>query len=134
MAGSKSNYLEAKLLDHVLGAAVYTPPSIVYAALYSVAPDDTGGGTEISGNGYARVPVNNDLINWPLASGTTTKVNGVYFTFPAATASWGTIAAIGIFDAATSGNLLYWADITSATVNTSDIVRIAPSGITITSD
>ena len=35
MAGSKSNYLELKVLDHVLGGGDYTRPAKVYVALYT---------------------------------------------------------------------------------------------------
>ena len=53
MAGF-SDYLEDKVLDHVFGGNAYTAPSTLYVALYTVAPTDTGGGTEVSGGSYAR--------------------------------------------------------------------------------
>ena len=53
MAGF-SDYLEDKVLDHVFGGNAYTAPSTLYVALYTVAPTDTGGGTEVSGGAYAR--------------------------------------------------------------------------------
>lgn len=34
--------------------------------------------------------------------------SGAAVSFPQATASWGTVLAWGVYDAATSGNLLYW--------------------------
>jgi hypothetical protein len=37
-----------------------------------------------------------------------TVTNSAVITFPAATASWGTVVAFGIYDAATSGNLEMW--------------------------
>jgi len=64
MAG-KSDYLENTILDLVYGGVAYTPPAILYVALFSVAPTDAGGGTELSGGGYARVAVPNDLTNFP---------------------------------------------------------------------
>lgn len=44
------------------------------------------------------------------ASGTapSSLTNGGVITFPAATASWGTVVAWGLYDASTSGNLLWW--------------------------
>lgn len=117
MAGSKSDYLEAKLLDHVLGNTPYSAPANVYIALYTTAPTDAGGGVEVVGGNYARVALVNNITNWPNASGTpTSKSNGTIITFPIATASWGTIAAFGVFDASTSGNLLYWATLTAPTL------------------
>ena len=53
MAGF-SDYLEDKVLDHVFGGTAYTAPTTHYVALYTVAPTDTGGGTEVSGGAYAR--------------------------------------------------------------------------------
>lgn len=45
---SKSDYLENKLLDHQLGKTSYTMPT-VYVGLFTAAPSDSGGGTEVSG-------------------------------------------------------------------------------------
>ena len=61
--GSKSNFLELELLDHVLGNAAYTAPGTVWVALYSATPSDTGGGTEVTGGSYARVAVVNNATN-----------------------------------------------------------------------
>ena len=49
-----SDYLEDKVLDHVFGGNAFTAPTTLYVALYTVAPSDTGGGTEVSGGAYAR--------------------------------------------------------------------------------
>jgi hypothetical protein len=105
MPGSKSNFLELELLDHVLGGSAYAAPGTLHVALFTAAPTDAGGGTEVTGGSYARVAVTNNLTNFPSAN---PKVNGTAITFPLATADWGTIVAFGIFDASTSGNLLYW--------------------------
>src|SRR3989304_6558665 len=69
MAGSKSDFLENELLDHVLGNAAYAAPATVYFGLYSVGPSDVGGGTELTGSGYARIAVTNNATNFPAASG-----------------------------------------------------------------
>ena len=53
MAGF-SDYLEDKVLNHVFGGTAYTAPSTLYVGLYTAAPSDTGGGTEVSGGSYAR--------------------------------------------------------------------------------
>ncbi len=111
MAGSKSDYLENKILDHFLGAVTYTPPATVYIAAYTVAPTDAGGGTEVTGGSYARVAVTNNATNFPAAVAGS-KSNGTAINFATATADWGTLVAVGIFDAASGGNLLAWADLT----------------------
>lgn len=120
MAGSKSNYLEDEVLDHVLGGGDYTRPASVYVSLYSVAPTDAGGGTELTSGtapGYARVTVTNNATNWPAASGGV-KSNGTAIDFPANSnivggAAWPTVVAFGIHDASTAGNLLFWATLTT---------------------
>ena len=133
--GSKSDYLENKLLDYVFSATAYTPPATLYVALFTVTPTDAGGGTEVSGGSYARVAVTNNATNFPAASAGS-KSNGTQITFPTPTANWGTIVAFGVFDAVTAGNLLYWGAISpSKTVNNGDPAPyIAVSGLTITED
>lgn len=104
---SKSNYLENEILDHVLGGGDYARPATVYIALYTAAPSDAGGGTEVTGGSYARAAITNNATNFPAASGGS-KANGTNFTFATATASWGTVVAVGVLDAVSGGNLLYW--------------------------
>lgn len=134
MAGSKSDFLENEILDHILGNAAYTAPATVYIALYTVAPTDSGDGTEVSGGAYARVTVTNNATNWPAASAGA-KSNGTTLTFATATASWGTVVAFGIFDALTAGNLLYWADLTTnKAVNNGDTASFNVNDLDITED
>lgn len=119
MAG-KSDFLELEILDHVLGNAAYTAPATVYIALYTAAPTDAGGGTEVTGGSYARVAVANNATNWPAAAAGA-KSNGTAITFPAPTANWGVIVAFTIMDAASAGNQLYNGLITpNKTVNNGD--------------
>lgn len=127
MAGSFSDFLELELLDHVLGAAAYTPPVNVYIALFTVLPDDTGAGTEVTGGDYARVEVVNDDTNWPAASGDpSTKSNGTMVSFVPATADWGTVVGFGVYDDPTAGNMLVWGEVTPN--------QAIPNGITATFD
>jgi hypothetical protein len=134
MTGSKSDYLENQLLDHVLGGPDYTRPATVYVALYTVAPTDVGGGTEVSDGSYARVAVVNNATNWPAASGGATA-NGTEVTFPTATADWGECVAFAILDADSGGNFLYWGDLTVAkTVNNGDTAKFAVGALDVTED
>ena len=119
MAG-KSDYLELKILDGVLGGPDFVRPATAYVALYTVAPSDAGGGTEVTGGSYARVAVTNNATNWPAASAGA-KANGTPITFPAPTANWGVIVAFAILDAAAAGDVLYWGLISpNKTVNNGD--------------
>lgn len=132
MAGSKSDYLENAILDLILGGTALSAPATVYVALFTAAPSDSGGGTEVSGGSYVRKSVTNNSTNWPAASGGS-KSNGTAITFATATASWGTVVAFGIFDASSGGNLLYWADLTaSKTVGSGDTASFAVGALTVT--
>ena len=134
MAGSKSNFLENELLDHVLGNAAYTAPATLYLALFTVAPTDAGAGTEVTGGSYARLSVTNNATNFPAASGGA-KSNGVAFTFVTATANWGTVVAYAIFDALTLGNMLWWADLTvTKAVNSGDTASFPIGDLDFTED
>jgi len=118
MAGSFSDYLENKLLDHVFRDTAFTAPSTLYVGLYTTAPTDAGGGTEVSGGSYARVSCVPASTFAAAASGT-----------------WGTVVAFGIFDQATSGNLLAWGDLTlSKSISSGDIASFAIGDIDITLD
>lgn len=135
MAGSFSDYLEAKVLDHVFGATAYTAPATMYYAAFTAAPSDSGGGTECTGGSYARKAMTNNTTNFPNASGTspTTKTNGADVAFVQATAAWGTVVAIGLFDASSGGNLIAWADLASSKViDVDDTLTIPASSLTIT--
>jgi len=128
MAGSFSDYLEDKLLKHAFTNTTYTPATTLYVGLYTAAPTDAGGGTEVSGNAYARVSV-----AFTVSGTSTLATNSAAVEFAAATAAWGTIVAVGIFDASTSGNLLAWADLTtSKAIDTGDIFRIPAGDLDIT--
>ena len=134
MAGSKSDYLENEILDHVLGGGDYTRPSTVYIALYTTAPTDAGGGVEVSAPSYTRKDVVNNATNWPAAAGGV-KTNGVDIVFATADESWGTIVAFGIFDAIAAGNLLYWGDLTSSRlIDDGDTAFFRAGTLTITED
>lgn len=132
--GSKSDYLENKVLDHVLRVASFTVPAALYVALYTVTPTDAGGGTEVSTGvwtNYARKSA-----TFSTASGGATS-NSNLIDFGAATIS-GTapvVVAFGVFDALTAGNLLYWGALTvNKTINNGDTVTIPIGDLDITED
>ncbi len=121
MAGSKSDFLEDKLINHVLRNTAYTSPTTVYAALYTVTPSDSAGGTEVTGGAYARQAM---AVDAPSPAGETQ--NTAEISFPVATASWGTVLAASLMDAVTAGNLLYWGDVTpNKLVSTDDQFKFA---------
>lgn len=126
-----SDYLENKLIDYLLRGQAFTAPATVYVGLLTSAPTDAGGGVEVTGGAYARVAVSSSLANWAgtqaaastvASSGTSgTTSNNAAITFPAPTANWGSVTHIGIYDAASAGNLLIWSALTVAkTINNGD--------------
>jgi len=126
---SIADYYENKILDHMLRAQAFTPPSTVYVALYTTAPTDAGGGTEVSGGSYARQAV---TFNAASAGSIT---NSADITFPQATTDWGTIVAVGLFDTQTAGNLLWYGNLTtSQTVNNGNIFKISAGNLTVSLD
>lgn len=133
---SFTNYLEAKLLDHVFGGATmdYTAPVTHYLGLaVSVAEDGTIT-SEPSGSNYARVSVTNNGTNWPAATAGS-KASGAVFTFPEASGSWGTLEVFFIADDPTAGNVLAYGDLTvHKTIGDGDQPKFNSGNITITLD
>ena len=106
--------------------------------MYTVTPADVAG-TEVTGGSYARVLVDPTVAtNWLTTQGNTTSPstgtsattsNNAVITFPAPTANWGTITGIGILDAITAGNILFWAPLSlSKVVNNGDPAPTFPAG------
>ncbi len=125
-----SDYAELKLLDYLFGGgAGYTAPANLYLALYSAAPNDAGGGTELMGNGYVRTQVVNDFNSWPSASGGA-KSNLNPITAAAASGAWLAATHFGIFDSSSGGNLLAWGALSSsATLGNGDTFEIPIGGL-----
>src|SRR5512137_1109714 len=127
---SFSDYTENLLLNWLLTTNSATRPTAWFVGLFTAAPSDTGGGTEVTGNGYARVATGTMSI-----SGTaTTASNAAAIEFAAASGgNWGTITHAAIFDASSGGNMLAWAPLTtSRTINSGDVFRIPASSLTVT--
>jgi hypothetical protein len=124
-----TNYAEEKILNLAFRNVAYAPPAAVYAALFIAAPEDTGGGTEVSGGSYTRVAVTFGAA----AEGQITNSSEVNFGM--ATANWGTVSYVAIFDAAAAGNMLvYGAMPSNKTINNGDTTVWPASTLTIVLD
>ena len=122
-----SNHLENALINATLRNTSYTSPATVYAALFTTDPTDAGSGTEVTGGAYARTAI---TFGSP-SNGVTT--NSADVTFPTCTAAWGTVTHMGIYDASTSGNLLYHTPLdASKTVDSGDIFKISSGNLSVT--
>jgi hypothetical protein len=104
-----SDYLENALLNHVFRNTAMTSPTTVYLALFLDDPTDADVGTEVSGGSYARQAL---AFNAP-SGGEVELTSSV--SFPAATADWGLVTHVGIYDAVSSGNLLVHGPMSSST-------------------
>jgi hypothetical protein len=117
-----SDYAEDLLLTYLLTS------STVYVGLYTAAPSDAGGGTEVSGNGYARQAC--------AFAGTSTSgifVNSTGIVFTAAGGDWGTVTHTGIFDG--SGNLLLHAQLAAAKpITNGDTASFTSGTLTVSLD
>ena len=130
--GSFANYLENKVLDHILGKTAYTMPA-AYIVLSTADPTDAGTGlAEPVGGAYARKAT--VAADWAVAAnGATSNANAL--TFPQATGNWGTITHFAIMDAATAGNVLAHGALTlSKAINTGDTATFAAGDLDITLD
>ncbi len=134
-----SDYVENQILDFYLNQGTgaggsITAPSNIYLGLHTADPTDAGSGAEVStsGTGYGRVEITDKFSN---ASGTggSLSSNADITGFTADGANWGTITHIGIWDASTSGNLLFHTALdSSATVNNGDSFQISSGNLTVT--
>lgn len=100
--GIASDYLENELVDHALRGLSFTAPASHYIALFDVDPGDDGtAGTEVSGGSYAR-----EAATFAAPANGTTSNSGIV-TFNTPTADWGNVQGWAVFDAVTSGNMLF---------------------------
>ena len=145
MALAVSNFLADKILNGVFRGQSYTFPTTVYVALYTSNPTAADTGTEVSGGSYARrsvafnAPVsenaeiyNPETGNLITVSRRTVK-NNAEIRFPEATANWNLITHVGIRDALTGGNLLYYGAIKyPKTINVADLMKFSIGDVVLT--
>ena len=123
-----TNYLENALINHLLRNTAYPAPASVQVALFTTNPTETGAaGTEVTGGSYARQVVSTTG-GWAATDGSNgLSSNLADITFPTATANWGTVAFVGIYDSSGTNMLFHGALTASKTVNSGDTFRF-PAG------
>jgi hypothetical protein len=125
---SFSNNAENLLLNWVLTTGSVTRPTAWYVGLFTDDPTDADTGTEVSGGSYARTAV-----TFSVTGNAATNTGGV--EFPAATASWGTVSHIAVYDASTGGNMIFHSALTTAkTITDGDVFRIPTGDLDFTLD
>ena len=140
-----SNYLATALLNQVFRNTAYTRPTTVYLALYTSNPTAADTGQEVSGGAYARQAVTfgaptpeNYTIYHPTTGQQVTVSkrtikNSADIVLPTATADWGQITHMGLRDAATGGNLLYFGALeTPRSILTNDIYKMLIGQVVLT--
>jgi hypothetical protein len=123
MAGSKSNAFETSLLTllfnntaiaNIGNAGGILPSSAAgsfYIALFTTAPSDSSAGTEANYTGYARKAVARTSSGWTISGNNAS--NAAAITFDACSAGTNTIVAFAIMTASSSGDMIYWGDLTA---------------------
>ena len=127
---SLSNTFETHTLNYLFTTTSVTRPTAWYIALFTSNPAEDASGTEVStsGTAYARQSATFTV------SGNTAS-NSAAIEFPTATASYGTVTHIGVFDAASAGNLIAYAELTtSKAIDTGDVLRLPANDLDITID
>lgn len=123
-----SDYLEGQIRAHIFRTGSFTKPTGLTVHLYTAAPGETGGGTEVSGGSYAAQSLNPLDANWTAASATDGLTdNASQITYPAPTANWGVVTHVAIKDQA-ANYLLYGALAQAKTVNNGDAAPNFPIG------
>ncbi len=132
-----SDYYENMIINHMLRNLAFTPPTAVWAALFTAVTGLEGNNptAEVSGGSYARVAI-------PLAAASGgASSNNADLTFTTASADWGTVTHAAVVDAQTNTvwgagvNVLMWSSLdANKTVNTSDTFKFNNGDLDVTVD
>tara|TARA_R110000868_G_scaffold130300_4_gene339947 strand:+ start:8968 stop:9360 length:393 start_codon:yes stop_codon:yes gene_type:complete len=123
-----SDYLELKLLDHVLGNTTFSQPASRYLGLFTASTglETNSPSAEVSGGSYVR-----KAVSFAAASSGSSATSATV-TFDTATANWGTITHVAVMDASTSGNVLFWGAVTtSKVIESGDTFQVSSGNLTI---
>ncbi len=143
MSNAASNYLERKILDHVLGegARNYSSPTL-YVALFTAVTGLEGNSptSEVTtvGTAYARQAVNFAAADTTSDASTSATTSGDV-EFPAATGGgFGTVTHVAVVDHVSNNswgtdvNVLFYGQLSaSKTISASDIFKITAGNLTV---
>ncbi len=118
-----------------IAMAVGLPKRAHFIALFTAAPGEAGGGTEVTGGSYARVRLTPLDANWTdVSAGDGQTDNAVDITFPAPTADWGTVSHMSIMDRLTGGNMMSFSVLAASQVINSgqQAPKFAVGALTVT--
>ena len=135
-----SDYLEEKIIETTLRGAVMPAPSSIYIALFTSDPTDANTTTnEVTVGAWPAYVRQDAAAGAAIATGWAPASNGVssnakVITFPANNGSAAiTITHLAIYDAQSSGNMLYHAPLVSAkTLQVGDVLSFGIGALTVT--
>lgn len=125
-----STYLAQAAINHFVRRSSQSVPAGTYLALFVADPTDNNvTANEVSGSWYSR----QDVSSWSAPTGTGSSTsNSNQITFNAVTGNAVTITHWGIYDAATSGNLLYNGEFAAPKVlNVDDVYAVKAGELTL---
>lgn len=135
MANSTAKTLADNVLGWMRGTTFPAAPANLYVGLFLTTPTaNTGSGTEVSGSSYARQAVASSA--WSTISQNADTIhdqisNSNAITFPAVTTTGYTVVGVGIYDALTVGNLLFYIAVTSQAVAVGNQYSIASGSLVV---
>lgn len=135
-----SNYTEANIIETTLRGAAFPVPAGVYIALFTADPTDANvTANEVQTAAWPAYVRKDAADGGSISTGWTAAADGVSsnakaITFPANNGAGSVTAThIGLYDAATGGNLLYHAPLTSSkTLLVGDVLSFGIGSITVT--
>lgn len=142
MASNFSDYTETNIIQTTLRGIAFPVPSNVYVALFTADPTDANvTANEVQTANMPAYVRQNAAGAGTIDTGWSAPANGVssnakVITFPANNGAAAiTVTHVGLYDAATGGNLLYSAPlVTSKTLQVGDVLSFGIGTLTVTID
>lgn len=112
-----TNYLESGLLNHIFRGVSYSAPATLYIGLtqnFISGNLESGIIDEPSTGAYARQAYTSNGTNWtaPYESGSSMVIHNLSaIQFPLATANIGNVSGVFIADSLSSGNILFYGEL-----------------------
>lgn len=140
-----TDYTEEAVLNHIFRGVTYNKPIAIYVAMFTANPgENDAASTECAYSGYARKDAADagaletgwtTIVNEPTGDGKQTS-NAKTLTFaPNNGVDDVTVTHVGLYDASTNGNLLFWAELNEAkTLQSGDVLSFLPGDIVIVLD
>ncbi len=102
--------LEAAILGHLFGSTTWSKPTALYLGALTATPADVGGFVEVAAAEHVRLQNDPSDTNW-VEQTNKSRINGALLMFADPLTDWGDVSAIGLFEAASGGDPIAWADL-----------------------